>query len=93
MSEQLSREQREEALEAAIAGYIRDGYQVTYRSATGATVAKGKPINHTLHLILTIATCTVWSFVWIALAIMAAAQNATYVLSVDAYGNVQAAKQ
>ncbi|MER5761164.1 hypothetical protein [Streptomyces sp. NPDC002082] len=93
MSEQLTREQREEFLEAAIAGYMRDGYQVTYRSATGATVAKGKPINHTLQLILTLVTCGLWSFVWIALAILASAQNATYVLSVDAYGNVQAAKQ
>lgn len=47
---------------------------------------EGKPINHTLHAILTIFTCLIWGIVW---AIIAATGGETrHQLIVDEFGNV-----
>jgi hypothetical protein len=48
---------------------------------------EGKPINHTLHAILTIFTCLVWGVVWIVLAITGGEKRELVVI--DEWGNVQ----
>ena len=46
----------------------------------------GKPVNHVLHLILTLVTCLVWGIVWIILVGMGGEKR--YSMSVDPYGNI-----
>lgn len=46
----------------------------------------GKPVNHVLHLILTLVTCLVWGIVWIILVGMGGEKR--YSMSVDQYGNI-----
>jgi hypothetical protein len=51
-----------------------------------AVLVEGKPINHTLHAILTIFTCLVWGIVWAILA--ATGGEKRHQLIVDEFGNV-----
>jgi hypothetical protein len=51
-----------------------------------AVLVEGKPINHTLHAILTIFTCLIWGIVWAILA--ATGGEKRHQLIVDEFGNV-----
>jgi hypothetical protein len=51
-----------------------------------AVLIEGKPINHTLHAILTIFTCLIWGIVWVILA--ATGGEKRHQLLVDDFGNV-----
>ncbi len=48
---------------------------------------EGKPINNTLHAILTVFTCLLWGIVWAVIA--ATGGEKRELLLVDEYGNVQ----
>jgi hypothetical protein len=58
---------------------------VESQTDTYAIVVGGKPVNHILHLILTLLTLGVWVFVWIAMVIFGG--ETRYKISVDEYGN------
>ncbi|WP_293785430.1 hypothetical protein [uncultured Aeromicrobium sp.] len=73
-------------LAQAIAVHVAQGRRVESQSDFQAVLVQGKPINHTLHLILTIVTCSLWGLVWAGLAIFGGEKR--IVLTVDAYGNV-----
>ena len=49
-------------------------------------LVEGKPINHTLHAILTIFTCLIWGIVWAIIA--ATGGEKRHQLIVDEFGNV-----
>jgi hypothetical protein len=51
-----------------------------------AVLVEGKPVNHTLHAILTIFTCLMWGIVWAILA--ASGGERRHQLIVDEFGNV-----
>lgn len=51
-----------------------------------AVLVEGKPINHTLHAILTIFTCAIWGIVWAIIA--ATGGEKRHQLVVDEFGNV-----
>lgn len=51
-----------------------------------AVLVEGKPINHTLHAILTIFTCLIWGIVWAIIA--ATGGEKRHQLIVDEFGNV-----
>jgi hypothetical protein len=51
-------------IDHAVRQEIARGGRVESQSASSATVAYGKPVNHVLHLLLTILTCFLWSPVW-----------------------------
>jgi hypothetical protein len=51
-----------------------------------AVLVEGKPINHTLHAILTIFTCLIWGLVWAIIA--ATGGEKRHQLIVDEFGNV-----
>jgi hypothetical protein len=62
------------------------GLRVESSTEFQAVLIEGKPINHTLHAILTIFTCLIWGIVW---AIIAATGGETrHQLIVDEFGNV-----
>jgi hypothetical protein len=58
--------------------------RVETRGQTSAVVVFGKPVNHVLHLLLTIFTCTLWGPVWLLVAAFSGERRTT--VSVDQYG-------
>jgi hypothetical protein len=85
-----SSEERKELLARTISGQIANGSRVESQSDFQAVVVKGKPVNHVLHLILTLVTFLLWSPVWIAMAIFGGEKRA--MVTVDEYGNAAVQK-
>lgn len=63
------------------------GLRVESQTDFQAVLIEGKPINHTLHAILTIFTCLVWGIVWAVLA--GTGGEKRHQIVVDEFGNVQ----
>jgi hypothetical protein len=85
-SGRLGPEVRKELLARTVAAQVATGARVQSQSDYQAVVVHGKPINHVLHLILTVITLTLWGWVWIALALFGGETRA--MITVDEYGNV-----
>lgn len=62
------------------------GLRIESQSDFQAVLVEGKPINHTLHAILTIFTCLLWGIVWAIIA--ATGGEKRQMLVVDEFGNV-----
>jgi len=60
----------QQALADAIGREARNGWHVESQSDRQATLVKGKPTNHVLHVILCICTLGLWIPVWIVVAIV-----------------------
>lgn len=80
-------EQRKQQLGQVVAQEVARGSRVESQSDFQAVLVKGKPVNHILHLILTVLTCSVWSLVWLALAVLGGEKRK--VIAVDDYGHIQ----
>lgn len=78
-------EERKELLARTVSGQIAGGARIESQSDFQAVVVKGKPVNHVLHLILTVVTLTLWGWVWIGLAIFGGEKRS--MVAVDEYGN------
>lgn len=63
------------------------GLRVESQSEFQAVLVEGKPINHTLHGILTVITCLIWGPVYIVIALTGGEKKHQAV--VDEFGNVQ----
>ena len=50
-----------------------------------AVIVRGRPVNHLLHLVLTLVTMGLWVPIWLALTIFGGEKR--YSISVDEYGN------
>jgi hypothetical protein len=85
-----SLEERKELLARTIAHQVVTGARVESQSEFQAVLVRGKPVNHVLHLILTLVTFTLWGWVWIALAIFGGEKRS--MITVDEYGNVAVLK-
>jgi hypothetical protein len=64
----LSDDERRAWLAQQVDEHLRNGWQIESRTENLASLRIGKPINHVLHLLLTLVTCGVWVLVWIYLA-------------------------
>jgi hypothetical protein len=62
------------------------GGHVMSRAETWAVVAKGRPVNHVLHVLLSLFTCTLWVPVWLLMTAFAGQRQTT--VRVDEYGYV-----
>jgi len=62
------------------------GLRIESQSDFQAVLVEGKPINHTLHAILTIFTCLLWGIVWAIIA--ATGGESRQMVVVDEFGNV-----
>jgi hypothetical protein len=82
----LAPDARKELLARTVAAQIATGGRVQSQSDYQAVVVHGQPVNHVLHLILTICTATLWAPVWVCLAIFGGEKRA--MITVDEYGNV-----
>ncbi|RFZ43904.1 hypothetical protein DAVIS_01856 [Mycobacterium marinum] len=67
------------------------GGRIEARTPTSAVVVTGKPVNHVLHLLITVLLCGLWLPVWIILAI-GDGERRTFV-SLDQYGTVRHANR
>ena len=90
VSSRKTSEERKELLARTLTTQIATGARVESQSDFQAVVVKGKPVNHTLHLIITLVTLTIWAPVWIALAIFGGEKRSMIV--VDEYGNAAVQK-
>lgn len=62
------------------------GLRIESQSDFQAVLVEGKPVNHTLHAILTIFTCLLWGIVWAVIA--ATGGEKRQMVVVDEFGNV-----
>lgn len=81
-----SADERKALLARAIAGHVAQGGRIESQSDFQAVLVFGKPVNHVLHLIITLVTCLIWGIVWIVL--VASAGESRKMIEIDAYGNV-----
>jgi nitrate reductase alpha subunit len=80
-------EQRRDVLNQAVvlqAGIYKG--RVAHQSDTEAVIITGKPVNHILHLILSVLTLGLWLVVWLIVGIRGGEKQLK--LSVDEYGRV-----
>ena len=64
---------------------VHYGMRVESKTDFQAVMMKGKPVNHILHLLLTLFTFGLWIIVWIMLAVTGGEER--YIVYVDEYGN------
>lgn len=61
--------ERNLVLDTELQGWARKGWRVENRSDGQATIAKGKPVNHLLHFLLSVFTLGAWLVVWLCIAV------------------------
>ena len=83
----LSEPQAASTLEQELMAVAARGGRVEARPPTSAVVVTGKPVNHILHLLITVLLCGFWLPVWIIVSINGGEKRTT--VSVDKNGNVQ----
>ena len=81
-------DQRRWALDDVVAREVAGGWRVVDRSDFHVVLTTGTPVNHVLHLLLTVVTCGLWGVVWLFAAI--AGGTSTKALFVDEDGVVRA---
>jgi hypothetical protein len=87
---QLSQAERASILENNLVQATGQGGHVETRSATEAVVVYGRPVNHVLHLLLSVFTCGLWVPVWLLVTATGGQRRAT--ICVDPDGNVSETK-
>ncbi|OBA78506.1 hypothetical protein A9W99_22735 [Mycobacterium sp. 1164966.3] len=87
--EPSSPQERKTMLDQAIAGFVGEGGRLVDRGEFTAVVLVGRPVNHVLHLVLTICSllcCGVWAPVWLFISAIGGERRQT--LTVDEYGQL-----
>lgn len=82
-----SLEERKAMLAQQVQQAVGRGLRVESQSDFQAVLVEGKPVNHTLHAILTIFTCLLWGIVWAVIA--GTGGERREMIIVDEFGNVQ----
>jgi len=85
-----SAEERKAILDRGLSQAATRGWRIENRSDFQATIAKGKPVHHLLHLILTLVTLGAWAIVWILVAIFGGEKR--QLVTVDDFGNITEVK-
>ena len=79
-------DERKELLARTVANQVPVGWRVESQSDYQAVMVRGRPVNHVLHLILTIITCSWWGLVWISLVFFGGERR--LITNVDEWGNI-----
>jgi hypothetical protein len=87
----LSEPQHAAALDQELMAIVARGGRVEGRMPTSAIVATGQPVNHVLHLLVTVLLCGLWLPVWIIMATNGGEKRT--MVSVDENGYVQRANR
>jgi len=85
-----SPDERKAILAQQLQSGVARGLRIESQSDYQAVLVEGKPVNHTLHAIITIFSCGLWGIVWIVMAITGGEKREMIV--VDEFGNVQLQK-
>lgn len=85
-----SSDERKAILARQLQSGVARGLRIESQSDYQAVLVEGKPVNHTLHAIITIFSCGLWGIVWIVMAITGGEKREMVV--VDEFGNVQLQK-
>lgn len=80
-------DERRAMLAQQIQQAVGRGLRIESQSDFQAVLVDGKPVNHTLHAILTIFTCLLWGIVWAVIAGTGGEKREMIVI--DEFGNVQ----
>jgi len=86
----LSSQQRNAILDQQLMAMAGQGGRIISRADGWAVVAKGRPVNHVLHLLISLLTCTWWVPVWLLMTAFGGERQTT--VSVDEYGGVSSQK-
>jgi hypothetical protein len=86
-SERRSPDERKAILAQQLQSAAARGLRIESQSDYQAVLVEGKPVNNTLHAILTIFTCLLWGIVWAVIA--ATGGEKREMIVVDEFGNVQ----
>ena len=84
--ERKTPDQRKSALAQMIANISAQGFRVESQQDFQAIIVKGKPINHTLHLVASLLTVGVWLIGY--LIILGVGGETREMIQVDEWGNV-----
>ena len=83
--EQASESEKANKLALAISTEVSKGWRVESQSQIQAVLVKGKPINNTLHIILTVLTVGFWLLIYVPILLVNKRQ--TKIIRVDEFGN------
>ena len=79
-------EQRKRVLSQQIRSMVTAGGRIESQADFEAVIATGKDVNHTLHAILTLATCLAWGLPWAVIAATGGVKR--QLITVDEFGDV-----
>ena len=86
IDEKKTNEERKAILEQSIQSALARGARLEVLLDFYVLLVEGKPINHILHLLLSVVTFGLWLIVWLVMA--AAGGEKRFALNVDDSGNV-----
>ena len=89
-TERKTTDERRALLSRQIGARLALGRRVESQSEFQAVLVHGHPVNHILHLIITLITLGVWVIVWIALILFGGEKRE--IVEVDEWGNASIAK-
>jgi hypothetical protein len=86
MSTQLSADVRQSILDRRLLAAVSQGGEITSRSDFSAVLRYGQPVNHVLHLILSVLTLGIWLFIWLLLVLTN--KRRVVFVAVDEFGGI-----
>lgn len=90
-SARWSPDRRKEAMGRAVAAQLaQGGRRVESQTDYNAVLVSGKPVNHILHIILSVLTLGAWLIVWGILVVTGGEKRE--MVTVDEYGNTSVQK-
>ena len=83
--EKASENEKANKLALAISTEVSKGWRVESQSQIQAVLVKGKPINNTLHIVLSVLTVGTWLLIYVPILLVNRRQ--TKIIRVDEFGN------
>ena len=83
--DKASENEKANKLALAISTEVSKGWRVESQSQIQAVLAKGKPINNTLHIVFTLLTLGGWLLIYVPILLVNRRQ--TKIIRVDEFGN------
>lgn len=81
-----SAEERKAILSQNVAMAVARGGRIQSQADYQAVLLYGKPVNHVLHLIITVLTLGLWVVIWLPLVVIGGEKR--QMISVDEFGSV-----
>ena len=83
--DKASESEKANKLALAVSTEVSKGWRVESQSQIQAVLAKGKPINNTLHIVFTLLTLGGWLLIYVPILLVNRRQ--TKIIRVDEFGN------